>query len=194
MLRYRESIDKCNSVGELMGIEANIRRKYYDCFNLILKNGFIMNGRSKQPPQDEVNAMMSFGNVLTYSLCNSFINQTYLSNEISFLHELAVKRNSLSLDLAEIFKPILVDRLIFKLVNKNMIKTSNFDNNDLGCFMNESGKRIFIQEWDAMLGKTVMNSRLGRNVTYKNFVKLECYKLVKYFMENEEYKPLKMDY
>jgi CRISPR-associated protein Cas1 len=194
ILRYKESISDCNDISELMGIEANIRRKYYDCFNLILKNDFFMNGRSKQPPQDEVNALMSFGNVLTYSLCNSFINQTYLSNEISFLHELSVKRNSLSLDLAEIFKPIFVDRLIFRLINNNMIKKSNFNTNELGVFMNESGKRLFVQEWDAMLGKTVMNSKLGRNVTYKNLVKLECYKLVKHFMENEEYKPLKMDY
>jgi CRISPR-associated protein Cas1 len=75
-----------------------------------------------------------------------------------------------------------------------MIKKSNFTTNELGVFMNESGKRLFVQEWDAMLGKTVMNSKLGRNVTYKNLVKLECYKLVKHFMENEEYKPLKMDY
>lgn len=109
-----------------MGIEGNIRIQYYSAFNLII-NAFEMGGRSKQPPKNEVNALISFGNMMCYSECLRSIYQTQLNPTISYLHEPGVRRYSLALDLAEIFKPLLVDRVIFKVLNKRENQEKDFD-------------------------------------------------------------------
>jgi len=107
-------IPDTTAINELMGIEGNIRKNYYEAFELII-NDFSMGGRSYQPPGNEVNALVSFGNMMCYSQCLRAIHQTQLNPVISFLHEPGERRYSLSLDLAEIFKPLLVDRVIFKV-------------------------------------------------------------------------------
>lgn len=105
-----------------MGIEGNIHKNYYEAFDLII-NDFEMDGRSYRPPLNEVNALISFGNMMCYSQCLKTIHQTQLNPTISFLHEPGTRRFSLSLDLAEVFKPLLVDRVIFKVLNKKMIQS-----------------------------------------------------------------------
>ena len=110
-------IPTANSIEEIMGIEGNIRMTYYNAFNLII-NDFQMGNRSKQPPQNEINALISFGNMMCYSQCLRAIHQTQLNPTISFLHTPGERRYSLSLDISEIFKPLLVDRVLFKVLNK----------------------------------------------------------------------------
>lgn len=115
------AIPNTTAIDVLMGVEGNIRQVYYYAFDTIL-NDFAMNGRSKQPPKNEVNALVSFGNMMCYSLCLGQLYHTQLNPTISFLHEPGYRRYSLALDLAEIFKPILVDRVIFKVLNKKKFK------------------------------------------------------------------------
>ncbi|MCD4694718.1 MAG: type I-B CRISPR-associated endonuclease Cas1b, partial [Bacteroidales bacterium] len=117
---YVPRIQDQGSVEELMGIEGNIRMNYYEAFNEIITD-FEMSGRSKQPPRNEVNALISYGNMMCYSQCLRAIYQTQLNPTISFLHSPGERRFSLALDLAEIFKPLLVDRIIFKVLNKREI-------------------------------------------------------------------------
>lgn len=106
---------------ELMGIEGMIRQYYYEAFSLII-NDFEMGVRTKQPPENEVNALISFGNMLCYTVCLRAIHQTQLNPTISYLHNPGERRYSLALDIAEIFKPIIVDRVIFKVLNKKEIQ------------------------------------------------------------------------
>ena len=121
---YTASIEGTKRVDELMGIEGNIRQAYYGAFGTII-NDFEMGNRSKQPPQNEVNALISFGNMMCYTVCIDQIYHTQLNPTISFLHEPGVRRFSLALDLAEIFKPILVDRTIFSVLNKKQIQAND---------------------------------------------------------------------
>ena len=104
--QYASDIDKPTAVDELMGLEGNIRMSYYEAFDLIL-NDFEMGNRSKQPPSNEVNALISFGNIMCYSQCLRAIHQTQLNPTISYLHTPGERRYSLSLDISEIFKPFL---------------------------------------------------------------------------------------
>lgn len=112
-----QRIPQTLTVEELMGIEGQIRQCYYAAFNLII-NDYEMDGRSKQPPRNEVNALISFGNMVCYTLCLRAIHQTQLNPTISYLHQPGERRYSLALDLAEIFKPIVVDRVILKSLTK----------------------------------------------------------------------------
>lgn len=188
---YADSINTAISPNELMGIEGNIRHVYYDAFNLIL-NDFEMGVRTKQPPRNEVNALISFGNMMCYSECLRAIHQTQLNPTISYLHTPGERRYSLALDMSEIFKPIIVDRVIFKLLNKKEIQKRHFDKRLNSCLLNPTGKKIFVKAMDERFSETIKHRSLKRNVSYKHLIKLECYKLAKHLLGMESYQPFKM--
>jgi CRISPR-associated protein Cas1 len=189
--KHRTRIAEMQNVEELMGLEGNIRQTYYEAFNLIL-NTFEMGNRTKQPPLNPVNALISFGNMMCYSQCLRAIHQTQLNPTISYLHTPGERRFSLALDIAEIFKPIIVDRIIFKVLNKREIQEKHFDNKLNKCLLNESGKKIYVKAIEEKLTETIMHRSLKRNVSYKHLIKLECYKLTKQLLGIEEYKPFKI--
>jgi len=184
-------INNTEDIKELMGTEGMIRQTYYSAFDLII-NDFVMELRTKQPPQNEVNALISFGNMMCYSETLRAIHQTQLNPTISYLHSPGERRYSLSLDISEIFKPIIVDRVIFKVLNKKMIQPQHFDRKLNSCLLNQSGKKIFVQAMEERYKETIRHKSLNRNVSYKHLIKLECYKLVKHLLGIEEYKPFKM--
>lgn len=188
--KLAESISTSTDVQMLMGIEGNIRQTYYQAFDLII-NDFEMGNRTKQPPSNEVNAMISFVNMMCYTLCLDMIYHTQLNPTISFLHEPGYRRFSLALDLSEIFKPMLVDRLIFSLLNKKIIRASDFDMQVNSCLLKDSGRKKVVKAWDEKINETIKHRSLGRSVSYKHLIKLECYKLVKHILKMEEYKPFK---
>ncbi len=184
-------INNTEDIKELMGTEGMIRQTYYSAFDLII-NDFVMELRTKQPPQNEVNALISFGNMMCYTETLRAIHQTQLNPTISYLHSPGERRYSLSLDISEIFKPIIVDRVIFKVLNKKMIQPQHFDRKLNSCLLNQSGKKIFVQAMEERYKETIRHKSLNRNVSYKHLIKLECYKLVKHLLGIEEYKPFKM--
>ncbi len=186
-----DKITLVKTVEELMGLEGNMRKYYYDAFNLII-NDFEMGNRTKQPPGNEVNALISFGNMMCYSQCLRAIHQTQLNPTISYLHSPGERRYSLALDISEIFKPLLVDRVIFKVLNKKEIQEKHFDKQLNKCLLNDSGRKIFIKGFEDRLGETIQHRSLKRSVSYKHLIKLECYKLSKHVLGIEEYKPFKM--
>jgi len=187
----KEIVNNAVEIDELMGIEGRMRNTYYKAFNLFLKHGFQMNKREKRPPTDPINALISFGNSLMYTTVLGQIYHTQLDPSISYLHEPSTKRFSLSLDISEIFKPLIVDPVIFNLINNRIINKDDFSIKDGICMLNDSGKRKFITEYEKKLAVTIRHRKLNRNVSYKNFIRLECYKLIKYFIDDEIYKPLK---
>lgn len=188
---YTASIGGAVGIDELMGIEGNIRQTYYSAFNEILKD-FVMGNRTKRPPQNEVNALISFGNMMCYTVCLDQLYHTQLNPTISFLHEPGARRYSLALDLAEIFKPVLVDRTIFNVLNKKIIQESDFRHELNYCVLKEGSRKKFVQAFEERLKETFKHRSLGRSVSYKHLVKLECYKLQKHLLDIEEYKPFKM--
>ena len=188
---YSSLIADSGNVAELMGIEGNIRQAYYGAFGEII-NDFDMGNRSKQPPQNEVNALISFGNMMCYTVCLDQIYHTQLNPTISFLHEPGARRYSLALDLSEVFKPMLVDRTIFTVLNKKQIQASDFRQDINRCVLKEGAKKVFVQAFEERLKETFKHRSLGRSVSYKHLVKLECYKLQKHLLGMEVYKPFKM--
>lgn len=184
-------VGSTQAIPELMGIEGNIRQTYYSAFDTII-NEHAMEGRSMRPPLNEVNALVSFGNMLCYTQCLDQIYHTQLNPTISFLHEPGYRRYSLALDLAEIFKPILVDRVIFRVLNKKEIQSKDFDFQVNRVILKESGKRTFIKAFEERLAETIAHRTLKKQVSYKHLVKLECYKLSKHLLEMETYQPFKI--
>ena len=178
---YASKLSETASIQELMGTEGMIRQTYYDAFNLIL-NDFEMGNRTKQPPLNEVNALISFGNMMCYTLCLRAIHQTQLNPTISFLHTPGERRYSLALDIAEIFKPVIIDRVIFRVLNRKEIQEKHFDRKLNRCLLNQTGKKIFVKAIEDKLIETIKHRTLNRNVSYRHLMKLECYKLAKHLV------------
>lgn len=191
MKNYHSEFVNAHTIEHLMGLEGNIRKTYYEGFELIL-NDFSMEGRSMRPPRNEVNALISFGNMMCYSQCLRAIHQTQLNPVIPFLHSPGDRRFSLSLDLAEVFKPILVDRVIFKVLNKKMLNEDDFEVNINKVVLKPKGKKAYVQAFETRLSETIQHRSLNRQVSYKYLIKLECYKLIKHILKIETYKPFKM--
>lgn len=182
------SLANAERIQEVMGAEANARNVYYSAFDSILKK-FEFERRSRRPPHNEINAMVSFGNSLLYSTVLSELYHTQLNPTVSFLHEPSERRFSLALDIAELFKPLLVDRTIFSLVNKGKMKENDFNKELEGVLLSESGKKKFITAYNEKLNTTIKHRELKRKVSYQRLIRLECYKLAKHFLGVEKYKP-----
>jgi CRISPR-associated protein Cas1 len=185
-----ESLPGCNSTDELMAIEGNIREQYYYAFDRILDNEhFIFEGRTRRPPKNRLNALISFGNSILYTICLSEIYHTHLDPRIGFLHATNFRRFSLNLDVAEVFKPVIVDRVIFTLVNKGTLKPQHFEQKLDGIVLNEKGRELFVREMDERLKTTFEHKSLARHVSYRQLIRLELYKIEKHLIGDEEYKP-----
>lgn len=177
-------------VEELMAIEGNIRDRYYAAFNEIIKDAdFSFDKRTKRPPTTKLNALISFGNSLLYVAVLSEIYKTHLDPRIGFLHTTNFRRFTLNLDVAEIFKPILVDRAIFAMLNKQMLRENHFMKELEKVYLNEKGREIFVREFEDKLKATIKHDKLKRNVSYRRLIRMELYKMEKHLMGEAEYKP-----
>lgn len=190
--RYASGLNSATSINELMGCEANARKDYYKMLDIILPNPFKFEIRSIRPPRNMFNSLLSFGNSLVYSTVLSEIYATHLDPTISFLHELHDRRFSLSLDISEVFKPLLSDRTILHLVMKNELKETDFNQDLEGVMLNDEGRTKFIKHYEEKLVTTVKHRGLGRSVSYRGLIRLECFKIIKYLLGIAEYKPFVM--
>lgn len=174
----------------MMAVEGNIRDTYYQAFDLILENSdFVFDKRTRRPPQNNLNTLISFGNSILYTVVLSEIYNTHLDPRIGFLHTSNHRRFTLNLDIAEIFKPLLVDRLIFTLVGKKMLSGKHFDRKAGGILLKDEGRKIFVQEMDNRLKTTINHKKLGREVSYRRLIRMELYKIEKHLIGEQEYEP-----
>jgi CRISPR-associated protein Cas1 len=182
-------VSEAKTIEELMAIEGRAREEYYHSFNKIIKNqDFIYEKRERKPPKSRLNSLISFGNSLLYVTILAEIYKTHLDPRIGFLHTSNYRKFSLNLDLAEIFKPIIVDRIIFTIINKGMIDISCFMKELEGLYLNEKGRKIFVQEYDKKLGQ-VVSFRKRMRCSYQRLIRLELYKIEKHLIGEQEYEP-----
>lgn len=186
-------LDSNDDIKAILAIEGELWQRFYSTFKFFLPEDFIMNKRVKRPPDNPINALISFGNTLLYTKTISAIYQTHLDQSISFLHEPIEQRFSLSLDLSEVFKPIIVFKTIFDLVNNRKLNvTKHFEQKVNYCILNELGRNIFIEAFEARLETKFQHSKLKRKVSYKTAIKYDGYKLIKYICEGKEFKPFSL--
>lgn len=183
-------VEDSTNIKELMAIEGELWQRFYSEFKNFLPEDFIMNKRVKRPPDNPINAMISFGNSLLYTKTISSIYRTHLDQRISFLHEPSEGRFSLSLDISEVFKSVIVYKTIFDLVNNKKIQVSkHFDKKVNYCLLNDEGRNVFITAFEERMESVFNHPKLKRRVSYRTAIKLDCYKLIKYIMEDKEFIP-----
>lgn len=188
----RKYINTSKDVKELMGIEGNIRKVYYDSWNTIINQDIEFEKRVKNPPDNAINSLISYVNTIVYTRVLAEIYKTQLNPTISYLHEPSERRFSLCLDIAEIFKPILADRLIFSMLNKKQITEKDFEEGLNFLYIKEKARKEITKEMDAKLQTVIKHKTLGKEVSYEYLIRLEIYKLIKYLLEDEEYEGFKI--
>lgn len=183
-------VQKCKDIPELMQVEGDLWYRFYNTFSIFLPEEFVLNKRVKRPPDNPINALISFGNSLLYAKTTTTIYHTHLDQRISFLHTPAERRFSLSLDISEVFKPIITFKTIFDLVNRKRLKVDkHFEKNLNYCLLNEIGRNIFIEAFEERLESTFEHAKLHRKVSYRQAIKLDCYKLIKEILEDKPFIP-----
>ncbi len=190
---YSRKIKNALNVPEIMGYEANLRKEYYASFNIFLKSEIKFTSRQYHPPTDPMNALISFANALVYSTVLGEIFRTKLNPCISYLHEPSDKRYSLSFDIAEIYKPLLADRLIFKLLNKGMLTNEDFHYPEEGvCYLTPEGRKKVVEDYEERINKIVYHRKREIDVSYRRLIRLDCYSLMHHVEKEELFSPFKI--
>ena len=185
--RLRNTLSNAETIEMLMGIEGNIRQHYYAAWNAIVNQEINFNKRVMHPPDNMINSLISFVNSLIYAKTLSEVYHTQLNPTISYLHEPGARRFSLCLDISEIFKPLIGDRLIFSLLNKRQITEDSFTKELNFLHLKQDASKLIATELEKRLRTTIMHKGLGRKVSYQYLIRLEAYKLVKHLLGEKEY-------
>lgn len=129
---------------------------------------------------------------MIYAKILSEIYHTQLNPTISYLHEPGARRFSLCLDVSEVFKPLIGDRLIFSLLNRKQITEDSFTKELNFLHLKKEASALISRELEERLKKTIMHKELGRQVSYQYLIRLEAYKLIKHLIGEKEYEGFKI--
>lgn len=150
------SAKKCNSIlskDELRGIEGEAASVYFGVFDEMIlqqKESFFFNTRTKRPPLDNVNALLSFSYTMMTSMCTSALYSVGLDPFVGFMHTDRPGRRSLALDLLEEFRAVICDRFVLNLINKKQISANDFDQREDGAvLLNDEGRKTFLSAWQS---------------------------------------------
>lgn len=180
-----EKYKNISSIPECMGIEGMQRRIYYEAWKKIDPR-LDFGPRIKRPPNNPINCLISFLNSMTYATMRHEITKTTLDENISFLHAPSDSRSSLSLDLSEIFKPLITDKIIFKLIRKNELSENLFEQKDNVCLLNPTGKKLIVTKFKEHISKETNDNDCLKDTMLKEALKLQQYILG--FCDYESYK------
>jgi CRISPR-associated protein Cas1 len=140
------------TLDELRGVEGEAARGYFAAINLIIKPAlrehFQLDGRTRRPPLDRFNALISFLYAMLMNDCRSALEAVGLDPQLGFLHAVRPGRAALALDLQEEFRAVLCDRLALTLVNRGQVGEKDFDLREGGAVMlNDNGRRAVVTAW-----------------------------------------------
>jgi CRISPR-associated protein Cas1 len=181
ILNNRERLSDCLTAEEIMGWEGLSRAEYLQSWGRIDERlNFGM--RKKRPPNNPINCLISYLNGMTYSCVRHEMSKTFLDPTLSFLHAPSENRNSLSLDIAEPFKPLITDRLIWKMVRREELQSSWFDSSQEGiCMLNRDGRRAVVERFTTHIDDG------GHEMSLRTMIRRECMALQRHLLGVEEY-------
>ena len=162
-----KSIKRANSIDELRGFEGAAAARYFKAWETFLPAAFPFERRSTRPPQNAVNACISFAATLVYQEMVAAIHARGLDPALGFLHTTENGRWSLALDLMEPFRPVLVEPLTLDLLSHAMLKQEDFENRDGGIFLTASGRRKLILQYERRMDRQFMSESVGHRTTLR---------------------------
>lgn len=190
MKNILSDLESVNDIDKIMGIEGACAGVYFNAFGTIFEDKqFSFTKRTRRPPLDPVNAMLSLGYTLLLSEIISAVNSSGLDPYLGFLHSHAYGRPSLACDIQEEFRYI-IDELIVKLINLNQVKSEHFEKrNDGKVFLTEQAREIFFRSYEHKMRQGSLYN--GKNFSYRSIIQMQVQSLSKCLNNNALYEPFK---
>ena len=193
----RDSMQKMRSAQSreaLRGLEGDAASEYYSVFDeLILrsKDSFYYHGRSRRPPLDNVNALLSFVYMLLTSACTNALEANGLDSFVGFLHTDRPGRHSLALDLMEELRPCLADRFVLTLINNRMVKAEDFIKTESGAVsIRDDARKTLLSSWQERKREVVTHPFLEEKIPIALIPYVQAQLLARYLRGDlEEYPP-----
>lgn len=192
MKQSKNSICACNSIAQLMGYEGIAARYYFEAMGKIVKPEFSFSNRSKYPPKDHFNALLSFGYSLLYKELFGIISSKGLNPYFGFIHEDKENHPALVSDMLEEWRAVIVDSMVLSLVNGNEISLDDFDNKSV--YLNSLGRRKVIQKYNNKMNTLNSYYEEHSNASYRKIIGYQIQSLV-HVIENDDcsfYKPIQI--
>jgi CRISP-associated protein Cas1 len=154
---------------QLRGVEGDASSQYFSVFNDLIvaqKEEFVFSGRNRRPPTDRVNALLSFGYSMLTNDLRSACEACGLDAAVGFLHRDRPGRPSLALDLIEEFRPVMVDRLVLSLINRQQVKAKGFEIDPGGGIrMDEATRKEMVAAYQKRKQEEITHPYLGEKMT-----------------------------
>jgi len=168
----------------LRGIEGDAAASYFAVINHLITNDnpkFQINGRSKRPPLDFTNALLSFAYALLGHECRSALESVGLDPQSGFLHQPRPGRASLALDLMEEFRPLLADRLVLSLINRKQITEADFKRQESGAIhLRDDSRKIVLNAWQERKQDTLHHPFLDETISIGLLPQIQARLLARY--------------
>ena len=177
-------VKKTASPDELRGFEGVGASAYFSVFDeLILgdKATFSFHGRSRRPPLDAVNALLSFAYSLLTHDCASALESVGLDSYVGFMHRDRPGRTSLALDLMEELRPCMADRFVLTLINNRQVKAADFQYMQSGAvLLNDGGRKAFLKHWQEKKKEMLTHPYLGEKLPWGMIPYIQAMLLARY--------------
>ncbi len=167
LARQMERLQASLPLDEVRGMEGDAAHAYFGVFNVLLnsKTGFVFKERSRRPPLDPVNALLSFLYTLLAHDCRSACESVGLDPQVGFLHRDRPGRPGLALDLMEELRPFLVDRLVLSLINRQQIGLRDFTTGETGAvLMKDDPRKQVLKAWQERKQDEITHPFLGEKM------------------------------
>ncbi len=184
-------IGRVQSLAALRGIEGSAAKAYFAHIRQAVRPEMRSQKRSRRPPKDPFNALLSLGYALLYESIISALEIVGLDPYIGFFHADKYGRPALALDMVEEFRAPIVDSLTLTLINKRMIQPRDFDPGaDGGVYLSRRARRIFFREFSDRLEVRTLHPVAGRRLTYRQWFEVQARTLARFIQERtEDYHP-----
>lgn len=171
-----------SAYGRLQGLEGNGTAHYFNCFKHVLNQPELFSGRTRRPPRDPANALLSYGYTILLNQLISAICTVGLDPYIGYLHSSQYGKPALALDLMEEFRPLIVDSVVITLINTNSLTARDFIE-EMGTYrLTEHGRRTFLTKLEARFDDTIMHPTFNYQATYRRCLELQARLLAKTLM------------
>ncbi len=191
--KMEKRVQKATELSELLGIEGNASAAYFQAFNFMLKSemGFDFQRRSRRPPADPINALLSFAYSLLTADIISAIQTVGLDPYIGFFHQLKYGKPCLALDVMEEFRPIIADSVVITLINNRRIKLEDFRQSHDGWYLKDHRRKVFYAAYETRKNETITHPVFKYKLTFRRAMELQVRLLAKYLTgEIDQYTPL----
>ncbi len=174
-----ESVETAETLESLRGYEGIAANRYFAALGLLITNeGFSLTGRTRRPPKDPINSLLSFGYTLLYNNVLSLILAEGLNPYLGNLHRSDRKETHLAFDLMEEFRSPVVDTLVMNLINKKILKPTDFTypDKDGGIYLADNARRVFLKHFEERISLKIAYADLKEKISYRRVIQHQIWR------------------